>query len=765
MGRVITGRGDVFNYKTGETTELARSLKPYDFEKVLRNAQRGMAVTKDIEKTSLLASGSPIVQGVGAVADLGKQGAQWAGRQLGLIDPAQPSERDKLAAITSRASARGLLPKPPAAPPVPTPEGGAVVRQPPAARVPREPLDSAMARPEETQERLNELLRLQREAITPNMAASYQEEIDRLRSLIPERRGPVERRPLVTPQPAAAAPPPAVPPAAAAPPAAAPQGFSAAQAQAMGPETAALYQSAESENVRKQRAYAEAVRRAEQAQGASTAGLTGQELVNSPAFNRKLRAVAQRIGADPQDLLRVFGVESNMRPNDPPPEGSSAAGLIQIIDKRARQMGTTSEAIRALNPFEQLDWAEKYLTLPEIASKADYSRPMQADLAVFAPAGLGQPDNFVLYEQGDGNYGPNAGVDLNSDGKITVGERRQWSQRHADKQGYVLPPDPGPPPAVPQPQGMDVTPDELMARRGRVDSGMLVIPNVRPQRVNFGNLSIMARNSASDAQKNWVRSLIYDNETELPWRNLSDLFTGEYKRRASKELEAMFPVAPKPIDALTQSKIDKNLAAAGKARAETTKIKRGPKAPVDKTDKWKPYYTQIGNKEKDLRKRRSEFEKLRANLQQPRFMAGELRIPEQGQYQSKAEHEKTVEWFKKIQGDMEANRDKTELIKDVDDMLLMLAQEEAALEAITATANEFRNSNPRRVPRAFIKRHNSFFRADLTDPVPQVKRKRRKKPVSPASPPPGNNEGQPSDVAQAKPGVKVNKPLGAIPVE
>src|SRR5499426_3880777 len=86
-------------------------------------------------------------------------------------------------------------------------------------------------------------------------------------------------------------------------------------------------------------------------------------LRNQPNFWIELQGVAERLKTQPEWLLNVMACESLLNPsarNSLP--GQTASGLLQFIEATARSMGTTTAAIRRMNPVEQLRLVERYLT-------------------------------------------------------------------------------------------------------------------------------------------------------------------------------------------------------------------------------------------------------------------------------------------------------------------------------------------------------------------------------------------------------------------
>ena len=152
MGRVITGRGDVFNYKRGEMTRGMEAVKPYDYGKLMTNIHRGAIITEKAMKSPLGAAGSPLITAPKAAYGALKAGGKWAGEQLGLRDADPISEAARVKALAEGKvqprppGAPQVVDKPPAAPPVPEQQGGVEVRQPPLSA------PSVIARPTPTVE-------------------------------------------------------------------------------------------------------------------------------------------------------------------------------------------------------------------------------------------------------------------------------------------------------------------------------------------------------------------------------------------------------------------------------------------------------------------------------------------------------------------------------------------------------------------------------------------------------------------------------------
>lgn len=98
--------------------------------------------------------------------------------------------------------------------------------------------------------------------------------------------------------------------------------------------------------------------------------------------------------------------------------GSGAVGLIQFMPATARALGTTVDNLALLSPASQLSYVIEYFRpyAERIHSLTDMY------MAILLPSAVGKPDDTVLFTQGTVAYRQNAGLDVNSDGKITKAE-------------------------------------------------------------------------------------------------------------------------------------------------------------------------------------------------------------------------------------------------------------------------------------------------------------------------------------------------------
>ena len=801
MGRVITGRGNVFSYKEGETTRLARELKPYDFSRVMTNLQRASALQKDIGKSTLFASGSPLIAGPRAAYGLVREGAEALGRKLGVVDPQEPSEREKLEAYLSRGRASGLIPQQekkapvqaPAQPPQDQPVGGAPVAAPPImAGLPAgTPLNvdletEEVIRPEGASPfDMNDVPMLQRnlEALNQALAQATSKGADLTKiqvlkkniketekALAPFQSAPSMAVSPVAPSAPATSPasqqayqqqllgtPPGAPAPQATAPAPAPQataptpapGMTREQAMGIGPETGALYNylddMAATQHRLKTLAY-----QAQQKPAVTpmdkqrSVGLTGANLLANPAFNLKLRQVAEAVGADPQALVNVMNAESSLDPtskNTARPE-NTASGLIQFIEKTAAEYGVTTAEIRAMNPVDQLDLVQRYLLRQkEKNPRIDYSIPGHLGQAIRHPATAG---TGIVFDRNTGpeKYEANKAMDMppygNQDGVVTAAESAKFDARKAPQ----LPPAPATKPVGTMPVRQQVTAQDLQTRMQQIDAGSLVIPGVRPRQASFNNVLIMARNAKNDAQKNWVRQLVLEDK-KLPWKSFDDLFSGAYKERAVKAIEDAFPKEEEGVSALDQSKIDLNKARITSLQTPKVKVPAAPRrtsraSKAAMSPVWTKWDKTITREEDDLHDQRKALVLAMTKLQSddPRFLAGELKLPVRRDMESDSEFKDRVEWFKNTQQEVADARDPEKREALLSRYVTDLAKLDTRIENLSriySNAKVLMESSPDKVPRAFIDRYNTYrsgaaFGSEVPDTLSRVYGSSRKKP-------------------------------------
>ena len=141
---------------------------------------------------------------------------------------------------------------------------------------------------------------------------------------------------------------------------------------------------------------------------------------NKEAFIKKVKEVSTRLGINPNWLMLVMYMESNIN-HRAINTISGATGLIQFMPFVAIQMGTTTEGLLNMSNVEQLDYVERYFK-----KYAKYiSGFTDLYLVTFYPAALIEKRadswNFPTVV-----YTYNKGLDRNGDRIINLGEWKEY---------------------------------------------------------------------------------------------------------------------------------------------------------------------------------------------------------------------------------------------------------------------------------------------------------------------------------------------------
>lgn len=136
----------------------------------------------------------------------------------------------------------------------------------------------------------------------------------------------------------------------------------------------------------------------------------------TPAFKREVSQIAKRLGTKPEYLMAVMSFESGFSPRIVNPT-SGATGLIQFLPSTARNLGTSTAALRNMSSVEQLKYVEKYFQPFKGKLKT-----LEATYTAVLSGSPHQNANDVLFRRGAPAYNGNKGLDFNRNGQITAGE-------------------------------------------------------------------------------------------------------------------------------------------------------------------------------------------------------------------------------------------------------------------------------------------------------------------------------------------------------
>lgn len=148
----------------------------------------------------------------------------------------------------------------------------------------------------------------------------------------------------------------------------------------------------------------------------------------------------------PGDLEWAIELESGWNPAAVNP-GSKAAGLIQMMPATQASLGVVN--VEKASREGQAPLIQQFFLKTGVLSQASLANRKRGDalLAIFAPAGLGKPDSFVLFPVGSAGWKQNPAYRPPDDGDITAGSVRAKGTPGAK------PPGKGPPLAKLPPKG------------------------------------------------------------------------------------------------------------------------------------------------------------------------------------------------------------------------------------------------------------------------------------------------------------------------
>lgn len=146
------------------------------------------------------------------------------------------------------------------------------------------------------------------------------------------------------------------------------------------------------------------------------------KVVTDEPFLNAVNKASGNLGINPDHLLGVISFETvgTFSPAAKNPEGS-ATGLIQFLEKTAKNLGTTTAELRNMTREEQMVYVEKYLA----PFKGRMKNLGDVYMAVHWPDGVGKGDDYVMYKRGSKEYEVNKNLDLNNDGVVTRGDTLQ----------------------------------------------------------------------------------------------------------------------------------------------------------------------------------------------------------------------------------------------------------------------------------------------------------------------------------------------------
>ena len=126
----------------------------------------------------------------------------------------------------------------------------------------------------------------------------------------------------------------------------------------------------------------------------STAGLTGEALLNNIQFKERSQQIADKIGVSLSDLYAIFkmeGVKNGKVDASAINPVSGASGLIQWIPRYA-PAGITIQDVRRMTALQQLEYVDRYFS-PRAGQLKTFANLYRA---VFFPASIGKGSGYIF---------------------------------------------------------------------------------------------------------------------------------------------------------------------------------------------------------------------------------------------------------------------------------------------------------------------------------------------------------------------------------
>lgn len=141
----------------------------------------------------------------------------------------------------------------------------------------------------------------------------------------------------------------------------------------------------------------------------------------SEDFRKKVFAIGDELKVNPQYLMACMAFETGGKfKANTPGKKSGAVGLIQFIPgQNDKFLGKTTAQLKVMTEVEQLDYVQKYFRHWMDEKKVPLVSLGDVYACILWPAGIGQPEDFVYFRAGDGNYEANDGLDREKKGRVT----------------------------------------------------------------------------------------------------------------------------------------------------------------------------------------------------------------------------------------------------------------------------------------------------------------------------------------------------------
>jgi soluble lytic murein transglycosylase-like protein len=148
------------------------------------------------------------------------------------------------------------------------------------------------------------------------------------------------------------------------------------------------------------------------------------DLETDTEFTSAVSNLAEKYNITPTEVYAVIQGESAFNPQARNPSG--ATGLFQFMPAVAEELGTSSDAIMAMSPTEQVALYDKYL------SRWNYSGDNRLGIMQAAPAYASRGPEEVIYAEGTAAWEQNPGWRELGNGPITVQSINSYYAKRAN---------------------------------------------------------------------------------------------------------------------------------------------------------------------------------------------------------------------------------------------------------------------------------------------------------------------------------------------
>lgn len=152
------------------------------------------------------------------------------------------------------------------------------------------------------------------------------------------------------------------------------------------------------------------------------------------AFESKVREVSRKLNIPPEWLMAVMHSELKFDASVSNYKGSGATGLIQFMPATAKEFGISVAQLKNLSYVEQLNYVYKYLSA-KTNSISSLRNPNRFVYRYSLPESIDR--GFCsLYSKPSVSYVMNLGLDLNSDGNVTIQDVDKYLKRKYPSASY-----------------------------------------------------------------------------------------------------------------------------------------------------------------------------------------------------------------------------------------------------------------------------------------------------------------------------------------